>query len=227
MVNYKLGKIYKIVDNTNNNIYIGSTCEPTLSRRLVKHKEDCNRISKGNFKRYVSSYEILKNKNYDIVLLEEFSCESRDQLRKQERYYIDSLKCINKNIPSRTMAEYRETYKERNKEYQKTYREKNEEKILKKLKEYREKNKEKILKNLKEYREQNKEKILKNLKEKREQNKEKIIENEKKYYENNKEKILNARKQKIMCACGCFVNKGYKTEHDKTKKHLKELERSK
>ena len=37
MVNYQLGKIYKIVDNTNNNIYIGSTCEPTLARRLSNH----------------------------------------------------------------------------------------------------------------------------------------------------------------------------------------------
>ena len=39
MVNYQLGKIYKIVDNTNGNIYIGSTCEPTLARRLAKQRE--------------------------------------------------------------------------------------------------------------------------------------------------------------------------------------------
>jgi hypothetical protein len=37
MPNYQLGKIYKIVDNTNNNIYVGSTCEPTLARRLSGH----------------------------------------------------------------------------------------------------------------------------------------------------------------------------------------------
>ena len=38
MVNYQLGKIYKLVDNTNGNIYIGSTCKPYLSSRLVQHK---------------------------------------------------------------------------------------------------------------------------------------------------------------------------------------------
>ena len=40
MPNYQLGKIYKIVDNTNNNIYVGSTCEPTLARRLSSHVRD-------------------------------------------------------------------------------------------------------------------------------------------------------------------------------------------
>ena len=37
MVNYQLGKIYKLVDNTNGNIYIGSTCLPYLSSRLAGH----------------------------------------------------------------------------------------------------------------------------------------------------------------------------------------------
>ena len=35
MVNYQLGKIYKIV--AGDLMYIGSTCEPTLSRRLTNH----------------------------------------------------------------------------------------------------------------------------------------------------------------------------------------------
>ena len=37
MVNYQNGKIYKIIDYTNDNIYIGSTCEK-LCRRIQKHK---------------------------------------------------------------------------------------------------------------------------------------------------------------------------------------------
>lgn len=35
MVNYSFAKVYKIVDNTNGNIYVGSTCEPTLARKLA------------------------------------------------------------------------------------------------------------------------------------------------------------------------------------------------
>ena len=37
MVNYQLGKIYKIVCNETGEMYIGSTCEPTLARRLATH----------------------------------------------------------------------------------------------------------------------------------------------------------------------------------------------
>ena len=38
MNKYNNGKIYKIIDNTNDNIYIGSTTEPILSRRMAQHK---------------------------------------------------------------------------------------------------------------------------------------------------------------------------------------------
>ena len=48
MVNYQLGKIYKIVCNKTGLIYVGSTCEPTLARRLVKHKADYNQYLKEN-----------------------------------------------------------------------------------------------------------------------------------------------------------------------------------
>ena len=37
MIDYSKGKIYKIVCNNTGLIYIGSTCEPTLARRLAKH----------------------------------------------------------------------------------------------------------------------------------------------------------------------------------------------
>ena len=36
MVNYANGKIYKIIDNTNNNIYYGSTCQK-LKERKAQH----------------------------------------------------------------------------------------------------------------------------------------------------------------------------------------------
>ena len=62
-------KIYKIVDNTNDNIYIGSTCK-TLQRRLSKHKSDYKRFLKG-LRRNITSFDILKNNNYKIELLED------------------------------------------------------------------------------------------------------------------------------------------------------------
>ena len=36
MPDYSKGKIYKIVCNVTGLVYVGSTCEPTLARRLAK-----------------------------------------------------------------------------------------------------------------------------------------------------------------------------------------------
>ena len=68
--NYSRGKIYKIVCQTTNNQYIGSTTEPTLARRLAGHNCDFKRWKKGEF-RYLTSFSILENNNYYIELIEE------------------------------------------------------------------------------------------------------------------------------------------------------------
>ncbi|RZJ99361.1 MAG: hypothetical protein EOO43_26640 [Flavobacterium sp.] len=66
MVNYADGKIYKIIDNTNGNIYIGSTAEPTLARRLAKHKSDYKRYLEGKSRYVTSSFGILDNEDYSL-----------------------------------------------------------------------------------------------------------------------------------------------------------------
>ena len=48
MVNYQIGKIYKIVCNITDECYIGSTCEPTLAMRLSKHVACYKRWKSGN-----------------------------------------------------------------------------------------------------------------------------------------------------------------------------------
>ena len=52
-------KIYKIVDNTNDNIYIGSTCG-SLNKRLAVHKSTYNFFLKGLYGN-IKSFDILKN----------------------------------------------------------------------------------------------------------------------------------------------------------------------
>jgi len=106
MVNYQLGKIYKIVDNTNGNIYIGSTIKPYLSSRLAGHKNQYKRHLAGQAD-YLTSFEILKNGDYDMVLIEECKCDNKMQLHARERHYIDQLNCVNKNKPLRSKNEYR------------------------------------------------------------------------------------------------------------------------
>jgi hypothetical protein len=79
-------KIYKIIDNTNDNIYIGSTCEYILSRRLAGHRSMYDRYVKGA-KNYTTSFEILKNENYCIILLESYPCDTKDQLTSRESFF--------------------------------------------------------------------------------------------------------------------------------------------
>ena len=157
MVNYQNGKIYKIVDKTNNNIYIGSTAEKYLSRRLQHHISHYKQYIDGKIK-YMTSFEIFKNNHFEILLLETYPCNSRYELEQKERYYIENNTCVNKNIPTRTDKEYREVNKDKKKEYDKEYRENNKTELNQKSKEYYEKNKSKINQKHKEYRENNKDK---------------------------------------------------------------------
>lgn len=109
-------KIYKIIDNTNDNVYIGIT-KQKLYQRLNNHKQDFKRGSA------LMSREIIKNGDYKIELIEETDDKSR------ERYWIENTECINVVVPGRTRKEhYNDTKhlldKEKLKKYHKEYREK-------------------------------------------------------------------------------------------------------
>jgi hypothetical protein len=144
MPDYQLAKIYKIVCNTSGMVYYGSTCEPTLARRLAKHVA-CFKFWKNGNGNYVTSYQIFENDNYEIILVEKFACDDKMELLKRERYYIENNECINKTIPLRTKKEYSKQYYENNKDIlqsnHKIYRENNKDDINLKKKEYYEKNK--------------------------------------------------------------------------------------
>ena len=147
MVNYNLGKIYKIKCNITGQTYIGSTCEKTLARRLAGHTRAYKRHLDGKFSN-VSSFKVLENGDYFIVLLESVNCENNDELKARERFHIENNKCTNKNIPGRTNKEYKKGYCQANKEkkrlYDKEYCQANKEKKRLWNKEYSQANKEKI-----------------------------------------------------------------------------------
>tara|TARA_E500000305_G_scaffold11462_1_gene7868 strand:- start:34 stop:675 length:642 start_codon:yes stop_codon:yes gene_type:complete len=196
MVNYKNGKIYKILDLTNDNFYIGSTTKEYLSQRLEKHRTHYKDYLQGRT-HYRSSFEILCNENYKIYLLENAPCASKDELRQREQYWIDRLNCIklvNKLKAFRTEEDI--------KQYKKEYYENNKEQLAEKGKIYRENNKEKIAERGKIY---------------RENNKEQIAEKKKEYYENNKEQIAKRTKENVQCPrCNAIVRKyGFK-RHQKS-----------
>lgn len=163
-MDYKNSKIYRIVCNETGETYIGSTTQP-LTKRLSKHKTNYKQFLQGKY-HFVTSFNILQNNNYDIVLIEEFPCENKSQLHARERYYIESCICVNKFIPSRNIKEYQEKYREENKDKIKEYYEENLEKIKKQQKEYYEKNKKYKKEHQKEYYEKNKDEINRRRREK-------------------------------------------------------------
>eukprot|EP01080_Neovahlkampfia_damariscottae_P009107 gene9107-gene1209 len=107
MVDYRNSKIYKIVCNVTNLVYVGSTTTPRLCQRLRKHKYNFTRYQQGIGK-YYTSYEVLENNNYQIILIEGLpDCQNVEQLRSRERYWIDQMDCVNKNRPYITPEEKR------------------------------------------------------------------------------------------------------------------------
>ncbi len=107
-------KIYKIVDNTNGDVYIGIT-KLKLYQRLNNHKQDFKRGSTS------ISRDIIKNGDYRIELIEETDDKTR------ERYWIENTNCINITIPGRTRKEHYEDNKKRLTERNRNYQQENKE----------------------------------------------------------------------------------------------------
>ena len=100
MVKLQNGKIYVIICNKTGLKYYGSTTI-SLSMRLSIHKYMMNKTTNN-----LSSFEVLKNNDYKIELVENFPCQSKDDLFEREKYYIQNNECTNKRIPSRGIKEW-------------------------------------------------------------------------------------------------------------------------
>ena len=99
------GKLYRLKCLSTNKQYIGSTLKP-LRARLQQHEWFYRQNGQGR-QQYYTSFEILKNNNYEIELIEEFEFEDLLELKQREQYYIlNSENVVNTNIPNRTMKEY-------------------------------------------------------------------------------------------------------------------------
>ena len=93
MTQYTTAKIYKIVDNTNNNVYYGSTTK-TLEHRLRLHLSNYKQFLKGKIN-FRTSFMILKNNDYAIHLVENYPCNNNKELQLRESFYIQNNECVN------------------------------------------------------------------------------------------------------------------------------------
>ena len=185
MVNYQQGKIYKIVCNITGEVYVGSTCMPTLAKRLADHRSDLKRFNDGKMNNIVSSFKIIERGNYYIDLLESYPCSSRDELLKKEREYFDKIECVNKYRPYITREEHREQALKNNREYQQD----NCGRLKETHKQYYIDNRDVLIKNSRVNYREKREQINEERKKKYEENKDIINEKRRIYREKNKDKI--------------------------------------
>jgi len=105
---YSNGKIYKLVNNVDDEIYVGSTCLP-FAKRFYWHKTSAKRYPERKVYKHLNA---IGWENVKIILIETFPCESKAELEKRERYCFDELKpTLNANVPSRLKEEYSQVKK--------------------------------------------------------------------------------------------------------------------
>ncbi len=110
-------KIYKITNDYNDDIYIGSTCN-SLVRRYSQHKSHSNQEKH----QHKPLYKLINEIGFDrfrIQLIENYPCEDKYMLKQKEGEYIRELGTLNKNIAGRTIHDIQQTieYKQYQKEY--------------------------------------------------------------------------------------------------------------
>jgi len=143
-MDYQKGKIYKIESHLGDKIYIGSTTKEYLSQRMTAHRGDFSKWKQGKHNN-VSSYELFEEygiENCEIILLELYPCNSKDELSAKEAHYIKTLNCVNKVIPGRTQKQYVQDNKDKIKVRKMKYYQDNKDKIKEQQKKYDETHKE-------------------------------------------------------------------------------------
>ena len=93
---YSKAKIYKILHDLNDDVYIGATCQ-TLSMRMAGHRRSITGKSKKHYKLNQKMLDIGKE-NFYIELKKETPCENAEQLRAIEGEYIRQYGTLNSRI---------------------------------------------------------------------------------------------------------------------------------
>ena len=146
MVNYGNSIIYKLCckDSNITDIYIGSTTN--FSRRKAQHKYQSINENSKDYNIY--KYQFIRDnggfENWDMILIENYNCNSKKELDSKEREYVDKLKSTLNSRTSYLSIEDIEDNKEQKKSYNKKYNEENKTEILERKKKYREENRNKI-----------------------------------------------------------------------------------
>ena len=197
---YSNGKIYKIWNDANNEVYIGSTFQP-LCKRMANHRTHATCENKYNTKLY-TMMRALGFDLFHIELIETFPCINKEELRKREGELIREFGTLNSRVENRTQQQYRVDKKQQINAIKRKYALENKER----LSEYK-----------KDWYEKNKEVVISRVKVNSEVNRDQKLEYYKKRYEEKKEDLS----VKTECPCGGCYTVMSRNKHLKTKLHKK------
>ena len=237
--NYGNGKVYKLISDATDFVYVGSTTQNLLAKRLYEHKK-CAKNEKVKTKVYQVMREV-GIESFRIILVKDFPCERKEQLTAEEencRKQINSERLLNTrkcyaNVPYGLPAEeYNAIYYTENAEQVKAKQVQYRSEHVDEIKAYRTEHVDEIkarnalyyaehVDKIKEANAKYRSENVNNIKEYRLNNNEKFKEANDKYRSNNSEKIKENRSQKIQCDCGSVVVKNQKSRHEKSQKHMK------
>ena len=117
--------------------YVGSTVQ-TINARMRCHRNYYKGWQEGKH-HYCSSFEIIQQEGYQVIIIEEVANETDDDLRWRERFWIDWYgkdNLVNKSRPIKTQKEEVEQHKK--------YYADNREEINRKEREYRAANRDEL-----------------------------------------------------------------------------------
>ena len=100
---YQQGKVYAIRNTLNDAVYVGST-HLSLALRLSHHSARARQCS-GQCRLHAMMGE-LGFDCFRIELLEEYPCESKEELHAKEAEWINLMATLNHRIPGRSPQEY-------------------------------------------------------------------------------------------------------------------------
>jgi len=114
---YQFGKVYKLISENSDVIYIGSSKQKYLCNRKATHISLYKRFLNKKT-HFCSSFKVIACGDVKIVLLENYPCDTKDELLAREQYWIDNLKAngfkvINKNCTVHNHKQYMKQYETR------------------------------------------------------------------------------------------------------------------
>ena len=141
MPDFSKAKVYRLVNDVDDEVYVGATC-CRLSDRLACHKIDARRKPERRVYAHVAATGGWAN--WHIVLVEAVPCANREELRAHERRHVELIGTLNICLPGRTGSEWYDEKRDEINEKKRAYYAVNRDKIAERRHTYYAENRDEI-----------------------------------------------------------------------------------